>query len=164
MRRFSTLVALTAVGFAGLSGVASAQEDGVTIDGDAPAAKEYALPHEEARREAAGGSTAQLGARDSAKFGEGLGDESAAGGAAASVSIRPNPADAGKRAATAARSADAAQAAAAAATAKQLAAAGVEDDGPSGTAVLIGGGALALIAVLVGGFGLRAVRRHDLDA
>lgn len=54
MRRSTALLGTTAAAMALAfgAGPAHAQEDGVTIDTDSPAAKEYALPHEEARREA----------------------------------------------------------------------------------------------------------------
>ena len=48
-----------------------AQEDGVFVDPDSPAAKEYALPLEQARREAGGGSQG-AGADAAPLFGEGV--------------------------------------------------------------------------------------------
>lgn len=49
---------------------APAQEDGVFVDPDSPAGKEYAIPFDEARREAGGGSGG--GPRTAAPFGEGI--------------------------------------------------------------------------------------------
>jgi hypothetical protein len=61
-----------------MPGVALAQEDGVTIDPDSPSGKEYAIPLEQARRNAgAGGPPARVrpGERSAELFGAGVGDE-----------------------------------------------------------------------------------------
>jgi hypothetical protein len=55
---------------------AAAQEDGVFVDPDSPAGKEYAVPIDQARGEAAGGSNRPPG--EEPLFGEGI--EPAAGG------------------------------------------------------------------------------------
>jgi hypothetical protein len=60
---------------------AGAQESGVFVDPDSPAGKEYAIPLEEARRQAAGGSRANPGSGQPL-FGEGI--ERADGSASAS--------------------------------------------------------------------------------
>ena len=54
-------------------GVATAQDDGVHVDPNSPAGKEYALPLDSARREARGGATSGGGSGDSAPlFGVGI--------------------------------------------------------------------------------------------
>ena len=64
-------LALAFVGGGG--GVATAQEDGVFVDPDSPAGKEYALPLDTARREAQGGGGSQAAGDDApALFGAGI--------------------------------------------------------------------------------------------
>lgn len=61
---------LAAMLMAAFSSDAAAQEDGVFVDPDSPAGKEYAIPFDEARREAGGGSGGAPGS--AAPFGEGI--------------------------------------------------------------------------------------------
>lgn len=59
------IAALSAIGVDAI-----AQEDGVFVDPESPAGKEYAIPFDEARREAGGGSGGAPGT--AAPFGEGI--------------------------------------------------------------------------------------------
>ncbi len=62
---------------------AAAQEDGVTVDPRSPAGKQYALPIDQARRDATGGGPGDRradGARPTPAFGQGVRPETAAGG------------------------------------------------------------------------------------
>lgn len=185
MRKYSSALAmilLSVVAATGSASVAFAQEEGVTLDPGDPAAKEYALPHEEARRETGDSPKAPVkqGSRDSAMFGEGVTpDASAADSASTSDAAKAlaakKKAEAQKKRAAAKKRAERkaleakrerAKAAAAleetAPTTPQQASFPTTDDdddsGPSSTAVLLGGGAAVLFAVLLGGLGLRAVR------
>ena len=65
---------ITLAVFAASGGQAVAQSDGVFVDPDSPAGKEYALPLEEARREAAPPGQGSDGAKDSDNplFGAGI--------------------------------------------------------------------------------------------
>lgn len=134
---------------------ALAQEEGVTLDPGDPAAKEYSLPHAEARREASGsaGAPTQQGSADAELFGEGVskdgeakasGDGSSASGAADGTDASANP-DASATTASAPAPGDDE----------------VEAGGFSSTTVLLGGAALALLAAAGGGFTLRALRGPD---
>lgn len=59
----------------------SAQEDGVYIDPDSPAGKEYAIPAEEARRDAGGSDGDDDRGGNAPLFGEGVsGDDDGSGG------------------------------------------------------------------------------------
>ena len=88
--RTSKLVALVALGLVVPgAGVASAQDNGVHVDPDSPAGKEYALPLDSARRDASGspsgtGATGQgaplFGAGVSKAAGSGGGERSGSGG------------------------------------------------------------------------------------
>lgn len=70
-------MALAFVG--GGAGVATAQQEGVFVDPDSPAGKEYALPLDTARREAqGGGGSPAAGADAPALFGEGISPRSSA--------------------------------------------------------------------------------------
>jgi hypothetical protein len=149
IRAMALALVLTTTMFAAAT-PAWAQEEGVTLDPGDPAAKEYALPHEQARREAGSDPTAPVepGRRDSALFGEGVqpdggGRPSAEGddaGAAASSQTESS-------AASGSASDDAGSPAPETSTA-----------GVSSTAALLGGGAGVLLLALLGGAGLRAVR------
>jgi hypothetical protein len=68
----TTLIALLAV--ATLAPAAAAQEEGVFVDPDSPAGKEYAIPLDQARRDAAGGGNAARGSEDGGQslFGTGI--------------------------------------------------------------------------------------------
>ncbi len=144
---------------------AAAQEEGVTIDSDAPAAKEYALPHEAARREASGESAGETtqGSRDSALFGEGVtaDDPPSSGDSAGSESSKPSSDSRGGGSRE--RDSDASGAAAEPSptsppvTESEAAISG----GVGATTALVGGGVIALFAVALGGFGLRAVRHRS---
>jgi hypothetical protein len=63
----------------------SAQEDGVFIDPDSPAGTEYAIPLDQARREAAGGGTTTQGRAENGQplFGAGIAPRSEAKGESA---------------------------------------------------------------------------------
>jgi hypothetical protein len=73
------VIRLTLLIFALLAPAAWAQDDGVFVDPDSPTGKEYAIPLEEARRQAdpssGGGQKVQPGTRDSPLFGEGIEEE-----------------------------------------------------------------------------------------
>ncbi|MBJ7470590.1 MAG: hypothetical protein JHD16_04785 [Solirubrobacteraceae bacterium] len=141
---------------------ATAQEDGVTLDPRDPAAKEYALPVESARRDASGeeASGVQHGSADSAPFGAGVtasgapasgsaaGDDSASGAAATDVAGAPN---AGVTSESGTGST----------TVPGATPVNASADGPGSTATLLGGGLAALLIVGIGGLALRATRGPD---
>jgi hypothetical protein len=98
MIRGVTLVVLLAGG--SLAPTAVAQEDGVFVDPDSPAGKEYAIPLDQARRDAAGGGAAGGGGGSGQSlFGAGI--ERAKGatkdGGNGSASARQSGPDAGGR-------------------------------------------------------------------
>lgn len=66
---------------------AAAQEDGVTVDPNSPAGKEYVLPIDQARRDATGGGGSKggksQGGRPTPAFGEGVRPETAPSGSEA---------------------------------------------------------------------------------
>lgn len=136
-----------------------AQEEGVTLDPGDPAAKEYALPHAEARREASGASEAptQQGSSDAELFGEGV---SRADGSDSSTSAsKASSAGSGEGGAGANPTTPSA-----ATTSTDPAATGddpVEAGGVGSTAVLVGGGLVALVLAAGGGVALRALRGPD---
>lgn len=73
--------ALAVVGLLAVGGEAAAQSDGVFVDPDTPAGKEYALPLDRARQEAApntGGQGSQPG--DAELFGAGISKKDGGGG------------------------------------------------------------------------------------
>lgn len=170
MRRFATTAAVTLVALASALSTAPvtfAQEEGVTLDPGDPAAKEYALPHEEARREAGDSpdTKVQPGSRDSSLFGEGVTPEPSKGNAKRSGAA--GDADADSKPASKPKSESKDDASATSPSREALAALGQSGDGGSGgdsgsgpgaSVALVGGGAAVLFAVLLGGFGLRAVR------
>jgi hypothetical protein len=98
MRRI-TLIALLAV--VGPVPVAAAQEEGVFFDPDTPAGKEYAIPLDEARRDAGGGRRAGPANEggDQPLFGVGIerADERATRGGNGSAGARNGTADASPR-------------------------------------------------------------------
>lgn len=139
---------------------AMGQEDGVTLDPGDPAAKEYALPTEEARRETSKGTGAAIehGANDSALFGEGVSRDDDATKQAGATNRSGKTGD----------GADEPDATTPASAATGSGGGGTggpnEPDeaslsgGPSSGLVLAGGGLLVLAAAGVGGFALRALR------
>jgi hypothetical protein len=94
-----TLIALLAV--IGPVPVAAAQEEGVFFDPDTPAGKEYAIPLDEARRDASGSRRAGPANEggDQPLFGVGIerADEAATRGGDGSAGARNGTADAGQR-------------------------------------------------------------------
>ena len=85
MRRAFVLTACLAV-LAAAPAPAGAVEPGVHVDPGSPAGKEYALPLEQARREAAGGAGGEVSSSNSAQrgrsklFGEGIKKKAGGGG------------------------------------------------------------------------------------
>lgn len=184
--KVATISCLALTASLGMAPSAFSQEEGVTLDPGDPAAKEYALPHEEARRESGDKPKAkvQQGSRGSALFGEGVSpDSSSSTEGTDSTSSSDAKAAAEAKAKARAKAKAKARAKARAKKRAALAAAATTppttpedttpaseqasfvggggsdgDDGPGATAVIIGGGAAALFAALLGGFGLRAVR------
>lgn len=136
---------------------AAAREDGVFVDPDSPAGKEYAVPIDQARGEAAGGGEAAPG--EEPLFGEGI--ESPSGGSANPQNSEgagksdggsraeggdPRQGDGSRRSADLGQSSVAIEAAAA--------------DGSNG--LLSAGIAAAVLAVgLLGGLGLRRLLRSS---
>jgi hypothetical protein len=82
-----------------LAPVAAAQEDGVFFDPDSPAGKEYAIPLEQARRDAAAGGSTGRGSEGGGQSLFGAGIEPAEGGREGSRSQESGP-DAGATPAT----------------------------------------------------------------
>lgn len=142
--QFATLAALATLLAAA---PAWAQEEGVTLDPSDPAAKEYALPYEQARREAAGdGDQAVVqGSRASGAFGEGVTPDAekreTTDDAPADASATTPPAGGSGGTGTGAGSTET-----------------TASTGLSSTTALVGGGLLALVAAGLGGVALRAVR------
>ncbi len=136
--------AATALAVACCAPSATAQGPGVVIDPDSPAAKEYALPLEQARQDAVTGSDRTQANRDSAPlFGEG---------------VTPARKDSGRRAASRDAARREAERATKGANAEPLALSTVElsadEDGSGALALLLGGAGVLLLAGL-GGFALR---------
>jgi hypothetical protein len=88
-----------------LAPAAAAQEEGVFVDPDSPAGKEYAIPLEQARRDAAGGGKPGHGSEGGGESLFGAGIEPAEGGGWGSGSPDSGP-DAGETPATGERSRD----------------------------------------------------------
>lgn len=137
-----------------------AQEEGVTLDPGDPAANEYALPSEQARREASGATgRVRQGGGNSALFGEGVsedGDSAAATGTADAKSSAADSTDdsgADDRAGTPAATGNSSDGNGSAATTTEASAGGI-----GSTTALVGGAALALVAAGMGGLALRATR------
>ena len=80
--RTSKLVALVALGLVGSGGgVVSAQDNGVHVDPDSPAGKEYALPLDSARRDTSGSPNGTGASGQSAPlFGAGVSKAAGSGG------------------------------------------------------------------------------------
>lgn len=111
MARSHSLIAVAGASFALLAGPAAAQDDGVYIDPDSAAAKEYAIPLDSARRaaqpqagtggEGAAASTAPAAAPAVPLFGEGVekrrggGSDSAGGSADDPAARTPEPGEPG---------------------------------------------------------------------
>lgn len=70
--RWAVCLAAVVASFAGAEGTAIAQGDGVVVDPESPAGKEYALPLEAARRDGAGRGTASTGSASAPLFGAGI--------------------------------------------------------------------------------------------
>lgn len=154
-------------------GPVAAQEDGVTLDNDAPAAQEYALPHQQARRDAEGsGKTSSTqGSRDAKPFGEGVSDDNASGrsptggssggsstGDSSSGSSGDDDDQAGD--ATPAPLGDDEASSAARESGEDAESVNVSG-GIGSTTALLGGAAFVLLAGGIGGFALRSVRGRD---
>ncbi|MBJ7470229.1 MAG: hypothetical protein JHD16_02965 [Solirubrobacteraceae bacterium] len=157
LRLLGTLLLMASLCATSAAPGAMAQEDGVTLDPGDPAAKEYSLPHAEARREASGAADARVsqGSAEAAIFGEGITPDaesqtgtSAGNGEATRRASGDDEGDAG--AATASRPSDPG--------ADQSAPQPTEAGGLGSTTALIGGGMVALLVAGIGGLALRAVR------
>ncbi len=158
LRTLTTALATTAILATFASPIALAQEEGVTLDPSDPAAKEYALPHDEARRDASGeaSGTVTQGGGGAAPFGEGVSRDSETETAAAR----------GSKGAAAAGDAAAEREAPATTTGGATDTPGASDRPPApteagglnSTGALILGGGLALLVAGLGGFALRALR------
>ena len=149
------LVSLLTIGvLLASAGGASAQEDGVTIDPDAPSSKEYAIPLENARRQADPNTPAdqrvEQGTRSSPLFGEGI-ERQESGDAPATK----RPARSKRRAGSSATPEPAVSIPEVVRVAATRPAAPQSD---SGSLFLLGGGALALLAG--GGAVALALRRR----
>ena len=157
---------LVAVGVALSAPSAFAQEEGVTLDPGSPTAKEYALPIEQARRDAGGEggrATTQAGERAVPLFGEGVRPASGTDGAtsrkqAASKSLKSKP----KAKATATVTVTPQERAKAQdRITRSLAAASVSGgDSSDGSLVLLLGGSVVMVLGVGLGFVLRRRRRH----
>jgi hypothetical protein len=132
---------------------AAAQESGVHVDPDSPAGKEYAIPIEQARRQAAGASTSKDGGRasgDAALFGAGIAPRSggrgssgqSGGGTGGGGSSGSNPSGGGGS-----KGASGGQAANTAAARRALAVASSD----SGSSATFQTAAIALAVLLAGG-------------
>lgn len=159
MRRTSFIPLLAAI--LAMAGPAAAlgQEEGVTLDPGDPAAKEYSLPTEEARRETSEGTGAAVrhGANDSALFGEGVSrddDAPNSGSGTAASSDAGDEAGNTDEATPAATGTDGARGSGAEAQLQQASV----SEGPSSALVLGGGGLLVLAAAGIGGLVLRQTR------
>ena len=150
MRRLLTTFALALVAATAAAAPGYAQEDGVTLDPSDPAAKEYALPVEQARREASGAGDAPVaqGSRTAETFGVGVTPDADKG-----KDKGEGNAEGDAKATTPAASSGDGDAASKPAPATQEASAEM-----GSTAVLIGGGLATLLIAGFGGFALRAVR------
>jgi hypothetical protein len=158
-RLIPLIAALLAVS---LPAVATAQDDGVTVDPDSPTGKEYAIPLERARQEAAG---ARGSGAETPLFGEGV---SASPGAQAKTpdatgsASDPEPRKGGSAATPSAEAAEAAPSATRDPEVAQVVAQAAEQPGaPGGTGstVLVAGGGVALVAAAAAA-GLAARRRR----
>ena len=78
MRKLAVALALASTALCAGPAAASAQEDGVVVDPDSPAAKEYAIPLEAERNRADPGPTRRAG--QAGRFGEGISGGEAAEG------------------------------------------------------------------------------------
>jgi hypothetical protein len=159
------LIVLTAAAFA-LGVPADPAGAQVFVDPGSPSAKEYAIPLEDARREASGGSDDPVvqGERSAPIFGEGVGDDSSPGSGAGGTTDEPSssggntgggsdrPGDSGSG------SQKSGQAATAVAATRPVGAT-IPQGGLGSTATI---GALALSVLLLGGvIGSIARRRSD---
>ncbi len=163
MRGFAKVAAIACLWLTaglGTAPIAFSQEDGVTLDPGDPAAKEYALPHEEARREAGAAPNAPVepGTRDSALFGAGVRPDGATTPEAPDAPTtdqgnEPTPTTVEGTGDTDGSTDDASEPSAAASSSSSGGGSGI-----GATTALLGGGAAALFVALLGGLGLRAVR------
>ena len=150
-----------------LPGTALAQEDGVTVDPDSPTAKEYAIPIESARRDAAPadrstatplfgqgvtpeGETAETGGAPANDDVDGAGNGSVGSGDGRSGASPPK--------ANSATPGTAEDQPTLEVVAQAASRPGAPSDG--GTAVLVAGGGIALVAAAAGA-GFMARRRRD---
>jgi hypothetical protein len=152
--------------------IASAQESGIVVDRNSPAGKEYALPLDTARRDAAGASDSPVApnassASKSPLFGHGVSREVATPTgvpAAKSTGAKKRATKTEKRASSASSNTGTAAAPSSAATAPDRPATdagdrlAMETAGGGSSTALIGGGLGALLIVALGGAALRAVR------
>jgi hypothetical protein len=148
-------------------GQASAQDDGVFVDPDSPAGREYAIPGEEAREHAdPGRRDGRRGSSTPPAFGAGVGDrdgggdDGAGGGPGGGGSDGGPGGDSGSGGGASGYD-DAAEDAPATGDARralQAATANPTPDGGSGTLLAIGGGG-ALVLLIGAGGGLLARRR-----
>jgi hypothetical protein len=156
---------LATLAAASLAPAAAAQEEGVSVDPDSPAGQEYAIPLEQARRDAAGGGNAGHGSKGGGESLFGAGIEPAEGGGRGSGSP-DSGADVGETPATGKRSRDDIRDKAIGSSGREdavddrLRAAGLTSTrGRSDTLPTAGVAAGVLSAGLLVGFGLRRLFR-----
>jgi hypothetical protein len=93
--RWPVCAAVSLAFFGANAGQGVAQDDGVHVDPKSPAGKEYALPLDQARRDAAGGDAPGRGSGDSAPlFGAGI-SKGSAGRSSGEAGTRPEDAQNG---------------------------------------------------------------------
>lgn len=160
LRHLTSACATAVVLAASVAPAAIAQEEGVTLDPGDPAAKEYSLPHDEARREATGEATGPVtqGGSNAAPFGEGVTPD--AGGSSSSGSSEKRSGDIEGRS-RAEGNGDSPASTTGAATdsgSPSGGAAQTQAGGMGSTGALIVGGGLALLVAGLGGLALRAIR------
>ena len=159
MRRTVSLILMLVFVFPAAASAQQPNEDGVFVDPDSPTSKEYAVPTEEARRDASGGASGGSSAGgsdggaeaplfgvgvDDSKSGEGSGDDSGTDGGSA---------DRGTAGGTDGSSVDAENAGNVG-----VSSAGGDDGGLS-TGLVTGG--IALLVLLIGGGIAYALKRED---
>jgi hypothetical protein len=159
----SLLAAALLLMAATLPGAAMAQQDGVFVDPDSPTGKEYALPAEDARRQADPGSKhgsggREHGSRPTALFGVGVGDGGGGGDKPSGGHGGGSPSGGHDRTPVAARP----DGGITARTERALRAATTHPGPPGGSggmlAVILGTGAAAVLAGVAGGILIRRRR------
>lgn len=162
---WSKAVAISTLTLALPAPLAVAQEEGVTVDPGSPAGKEYALPIDQARRDAAdggdrgGGGGVAAGRRPAPAFGEGVRPDrgsGSAGGRESSPPSRPGAESLSRSTSSAATTATSAQRARERDRIdRALVTASVAGGASQGSLVLLIGGVVVMVVGVAAGFTLR---------